>query len=355
MYGHGGGIGGMGGLGSYGDGGFGDVRTDWRNWIRSAYRGTTPGLSTAAMIYDKALTKPANPDAWVASLPSKSCADLARSIGQSFDTTAICAAFDEALGVASGVGWNVVREEIRLDLAAAEAKRWETATCADRVVADGGGSVCTAGDGLQQVRCYNPTTGVMDTYADNRRCPGGTGGMPRTLTVVARPKVLQTLRPVVAPGPSKPVVSGYVVGPDGTGIVGANVQLRQPMVEPGAMMISTFAPSTTTDFSGAFLLEPKPSTYEVVVTATGFNEAVFGPITVPATGSVDVGALALEATAVLPPPPVECSEGKVLDPVTGECVAAPVVAKPWYKSPLVWVIGGVVVVGGGYLLLRKKG
>lgn len=355
-----------------GFGGFGDVGTDWKNWIRASFRGTTPGLSTATMIYDHAVSRPADVDAWIARLPSMSCAEMARSIGQSFDTTAICAAFDE---IVPG-GWNTAREDIRLELAAAESRKWETATCSDRAVTDGGGSVCTADDGAQQVRCYNPRTGVVDTYPAGTRCPGGTGGMP--VTFVSRPKEMTT---TVSSGTGKPVLQGRVVDPDGVPVAGATVRLTAVGGSMGAAL-----KSTTTDASGMFSMQPSAGTYDLVVGMAGFNNVRFSPITVPSSGTTTTADLVLETTATIGGgddlPPSSCPEGQVLDTLTGECVdigsacpegqmldsatgtCVPVStdeegtgAKPWYKSPWTWVIGGAVVVGGVYFLTRdgKKG
>lgn len=387
-----------------GFGGFGDVRSDWVGWLRSAYRGEFPALNVASVIADHAsVDLTATMGDWLGRLPHMTCTELARSIGQSYDTTAICGAFDDVFRVASiggsGAvgGWDALRARIGEELDTLEAARWEEATCADRDVADGGGSVCTASDGAQQLRCYNPSTGETDIHDDaSMPCPPGTGGTRPVFTARQSTRTLSPQFIVDKTTSGKPMVTGVVIGPGGSPILGATVRL----VPPGGGLMMTFAmPSDTTDETGAFAVQARPGEFEVVVSAAGFPETSFGVITVPETGTVDLG----DTPLVLVPvggSSLECDEGEMIDPGTGSCAPVPTECpdgqewdfqrgicrptcpegqaylpltmdtegawgcqpvtmegsvKPWYKTG--WgigllVAGGVVVIGGGVLVVR---
>jgi len=198
-----------------GFGSFGGTQDDWQRLIGAAHRGATPGLSVLAVLLEIGASPPSTGDAvtaWLAQVPSMTCAQIARSIGLAYATEMLCAAFDLALAVEpAGAGWGVIREEVRAEIAAAEALESADATCADRAIADGGGSVCTSADGAQQVRCYNPDTGSMSIFPSGSPCPPGMGGVPRSArtSVARRPGVQE--RTLVLPSRLSP--SDGALGP----------------------------------------------------------------------------------------------------------------------------------------------
>lgn len=351
-------------------GGFGDTKSNWKSWIIAAYRTRTPGISTATTLLSHAATPPADGDAWVAALPTMSCSEMCRSIGLGYDAAAICAAFDEALGVSSGQGWLIARQDLVYDLAAEEAKKWEVATCADRASTDGGGAICTARDGSTQIRCFNnadPT--LAPVVMASGRCPAGTGGMAAGPGVVTRgTTVVRTTMAVVTTG-----LRGRVVDSAGRGIAGAAVVLA-PAVPAGtrAMLTPTNRlQQSTADASGNFTVKAAPGSYDVTVSATGYTPMKSAGVVVGATGITDGGVVTMSpvadaaAAAAAEEAARQAREAAAAQAAADAAAAAEMerqrqaaLAKTeeeeaWYKSPWVWLIGGAVVIGGSYLVWQS--
>lgn len=368
MYGQGG-IGGMGGLGGDGFGAFGAIAWD-TVFSRAGYRASTGEWTRPAgwqqklieALFNNRASDPPNMETWPKGLD---CYGMARSIGLGYDAPAICSRI--------GPVWAEIQTYIAAKIAAEAAAMWEDATCNDRVVAEGGGSICTAADGTTRVSCYH-TDGSEPTILASGPCPPGTGGVPPRF--VSKSMVKLRTPTLIPPSGSKttdkPVVVGRIVGPDGVAIAGALVKFKPP----GVVLLMAVK-SATTDASGAFSFTTSAGDYELLVSAAGFKDATFAPITVPSGGgTLDLHDLPLEMTMAPAPPtcpegqvlnpvmgvceaapplPLGCPEGQVPDPETGECKAAVAPSKPWYKTGWgigLMIAGGAAVLGGGYLLLR---
>ena len=335
-----------------GGNGFGSLESDWEKSIKAAAEKGNPGVGLLQLLNTEAVT-PLDPataayTAWVRRLLTLSCADAARSIGRGSMTAEICTAFDNVLvDGASGSGWPAAQAMITEGLAAQDAIKWRRATCLDRADADGGGEVCTAADGSQQVRCWNSATGAWDNYSADHRCPGYGGSVAPGIAPVAK-TVTATFSPSATSG-----LKGRVTDSSGAGVSGAQVRVR---------LASGFGASTTTDAAGNFVLTLSVGTYTLLITSPSGNASVSN-VTVSAANTTDIGSILVKSGPAwsggsLTPTggPTSCPSGQLLDPVTGLCIeqkTGAVASRPWYKAWWFWVpVGTVVVVGGSYLAWR---
>lgn len=196
-------------------------------------------------------------------------------------------------------------------------------------------------------------------------------------------------------GVPKSYIEGVVVGETGFPVRAATVRFTIPGV---ATIGRTKMAETTVE--GRFRLDLSAGEYVLTVQATDYEDTTFGPYGLSTGETLDVGELVLPSVDRMPicgdgmtedpdtgecvpiAPTDTCGEGYVFDPAagcvpvedavtcpegyqpteSGLCVAIEPVddgdesdgeaAKPWYKSPLVWVGGGLLLLGGGYLVYR---
>lgn len=229
----------------------------------------------------------------------------------------------------------------------------------DRAVEDGGGFVVGTA-------CYCPPTapgGASQRVMSDRPCPAGSGGVGGTpvseLTaaqIAARlretqrrermtltkkiPKISVTL-PRDATG-----VIGHVANAAGVAIGGATITVGPPA---GTMARFGSTKSTVTAADGTFAVAIAPGTYDVVVSAAGYDGGTIAGVVVPTSGQVDLGLVGLESV----PDEFKPSDiGPGDEFKTGNIVE---VATPWYKKRWVWAVaGGVVLLGGVAIVAARR-
>jgi hypothetical protein len=299
---------------------------------------------------------------WMSRLPTRNCYSALRALG--IDPTPICVRF-------TAEDWASIQAYVASTLSEAETEKWDHATCEVRALVDGGGSVCTAADGSTRVTCYH-TDGSGPTVLASGPCPAGTGGMVQ----IQRQRLPSEAESLLAK-PRVGTVIGKVVDETGAVVARAKVTLGPPA---GSFVTAGAYTSGTTASNGTLLIQKAAGTYDLVVEATGYSKLVVSGVVLTSGTVTNLGSLRVlvpvsdvveqedvvtcEAGQTLDPATglcmevVTCEAGQTLDPATGLCVAteAKTDEEPkWYSSPWVWVIGGVVVLGGGYLAWNAWG
>lgn len=258
-----------------------------------------------------------------------------------------------------------------------------------RPVAEGGGFVVEeARAGLTGRLCLCPGSSLSEAYdptvtarmrseapplADGR-CPPGTGGVPLPVPVqlVAR---VPSREMYVIRSPTLGI-SGRVVDSAGAPVAGATVSVGPPAGRPGGA--GSFA-NVTTAADGRFSIVRKAGTYDLQITATGYQSTSAAGVIVTTTGITNMGDVPVAAEGE---PPVtdpcmdsanawmeECGGDGVppgADPCADSANAWMVecggsgtrpkteVEKPWYSSPWVWVAGGLVLLVGVYAVYKTS-
>lgn len=153
-------------------------------------------------------------------------------------------------------------------------------------------------------------------------------------------------------------VRAKVVDPSGNGIAGASAQLR-----PAGSMGTLFSTKTaTTDLGGNFVIWATAGTYDLVVSAPGYQTFNLTGVVVPQQGFATVSLIQLSLPAPAAPSDA-AGDGEAatdLAPPANGNGSAPAVtpaAVPWYKRWWVWAVAGgalVVLIGGVVLATRRK-
>lgn len=246
-----------------------------------------------------------------------------------------------------------------------------------RPVADGGGFVVgEARAGYTGLYCLcpsntpagrvDPVTGTtLPPPSDaaplaNGRCPAGYGGVPVSAPMMYTAPIIPHFVPSTTTG-----IAGRVVDASGAPVAGATIWI------PPFTRAATAA-------DGRFSIVRKAGTYSLSVSKAGYQDVPAFDVTVTSGGVTTLsdvvllvaGAVDEERDEGLP----RCPPGTALDPATGACVSAEAppdcadpanawmvecggsgtykVEEPWYKSPWVWVAGGLVLLAGGYAVYK---
>lgn len=290
-------------------------------------------------------------------------ADSARSQGLSADWDRLVAqANADAARNVPTYGGEVGGAERRRDALARYATNFVLSNIA-RSVADGGGVAF----GL---RCLCPMTspeaGASAQRRVDERCPAGTGGVPATAPVVVGIKTKPEMNVFVnlpkPPGSDvrTATIKGRVVDAAGVGIPGASVVVSP---EGGGPVGPGMSASVVAGADGAFSADVVPrggsSTIAVSVEAAGYVGATASGVSA-VKGQITEGVVIPLAAAVAGGGGggggdggggAYCPEGFVLASDGVSCVALGEKSdegpRPWYKNKWTYIIGGVVIVGGG--------
>ena len=261
------------------------------------------------------------------------------------------------------------------------------AGCA-RPVAEGGGFVVEdPREGMVGRDYYCPATTRASYGASalaDGRCPAGTGGVPVAAALLHVYIPEQHVMPSTTLG-----IAGRVVDSSRTPVSGARVDVGPVAGAIGG--VGSFA-NVTTLADGRFSFVRPARTWSLVISKAGYQNVSIPTVVVTSTGITDLGDVTISAEE-LPCPAgqerdaagncvpidVPCPAGEERD-AAGNCVSTGGVdctdeanawmvacggdgiykgeaVEPWYKSPWVWVAGGLVLLVGGYTVYRamRKG